>query len=105
LRASPKPPESRTLRTAATVREVPVLDINRFVFQGRDKVLEVFQRHSRMNSERRNDESRIVLEQIALGDERHNRDLMVALRMHQLDQSHPTNKSTQLFALDRDDNI
>jgi hypothetical protein len=52
--------------------EVPVIDVDWFIFQGRDKVSEVVQRYSRFHSIRSNHETRIVLEQTALRDERHN---------------------------------
>jgi hypothetical protein len=73
--------------------EVPVIDVDRFVLQGRDKVLEVVQRYSRLNSIRSIEQRRIVLEQIALRDERDNSNLMAALGVHQLDQRHPGNET------------
>jgi hypothetical protein len=73
-------------------REVLAFDIDRFVFQVRDKVSEVFQEHCRLHPRRKDRQIRIVREQIAFGDERHNQYSMAALRMDEFDQRHPMNE-------------
>jgi hypothetical protein len=66
--------------------DIPVFDVDHVVFQSTDTVNEIVQTYLRWNQRWNHSETVIALEQMALGDQKQDRDRVAVLRVRSLDQ-------------------
>jgi hypothetical protein len=71
--------KAELLRQLRQTWQISVFDVHRFAFEGRDRISEVFSGNGRLDLTRSNRQIQVDLEQIAFGNECHNREAVTAL--------------------------